>query len=73
MNRTLALVLVIAVAFVVTTLILSVILPGPHKPTDYLVMGGVATIVCLAILFYALIVAPGGKSNGSPRTPPDKL
>jgi len=59
MNRTLALVLAMVVAFAVTATILSQILPGPRKPTDYMVMGGVATLVCLVLLFVVLIAAPG--------------
>jgi hypothetical protein len=59
MNRTLTLALAMIVVFVATIAILSQILPGPRKPADYLVMGGVATLVCLALLFVVLIAAPG--------------
>jgi uncharacterized membrane protein len=74
MSRPLALALGLAVVFAATALILSAVLPGPHKPTDYLVMGGVATIVCLALLFFVLIVAPGRapKSPAKPSSEPDQ-
>ena len=71
MSRPLALALGLAVVFAATALILSAILPGPHKPTDYLVMGGVATVVCLALLFFILIVAPG-RAKSVPKTSADQ-
>lgn len=64
MNRTLTLALAMVAIFAVTALILSQLLPGPHKPADYLVMGGIATLVCLAILFVVLIASPSRKKNG---------
>jgi hypothetical protein len=33
-------------------------MPGPHKPTDYLVIGCVATLLCLLLLFVVLINTP---------------
>ena len=63
MNRTLLLALGMVMVFVVTTLILSRLMPGPHKPTDYLVMGGVATLLCLIILFTMLAAIPSRKSK----------
>jgi hypothetical protein len=30
-------------------------MPGPHKSTDYLVIGCVATLLCLLLLFVVLI------------------
>lgn len=59
MNRPFTLALAMVVIFVATAAILSQILPGPHKPSDYVVMGGVATLLCLALLFVVLIAAPG--------------
>jgi Na+/melibiose symporter-like transporter len=31
------------------------IMPGPHKPTDYLVIGAVGTLLSLLLLFVVLI------------------
>lgn len=55
MNRTLALTLGMVMIFGVTVAILLAIMPGPHKSTDYLVIGCVATLVCLLLLFVVLI------------------
>ena len=55
MKRTLLLVLGMVAIFAVTVLVLLNVLPGPHKPTDYLVIGAVATLLCLLLLFLALI------------------
>jgi hypothetical protein len=33
-------------------------MPGPHKPMDYLVIGAVATLLCLLALFVVLIKMP---------------
>ena len=41
--------------FAVTVAILLAVMPGPHKPTDYLVIGCVATLLCLLLLFVVLI------------------
>jgi hypothetical protein len=55
MNRTLALALGMVIIFSVTVAILWNIMPGPHKPTDALVIGCVATLLCLLLLFVVLI------------------
>jgi len=31
------------------------VMPGPHGATDYLVIGAVATLLCLLLLFMVLI------------------
>ena len=49
----------LAVLFAITVLILMRVLPGPHKPTDYLVMGGLATFVCLLFLFVVNLITSG--------------
>jgi len=59
MNRSVTLTLALIVVFVATAAILFQVLPGPHKPADYLVIGGVATLLCLVLLFVVLIAAPG--------------
>ena len=43
--------------FAVTVAALLRVMPGPHKPTDYLVIGCVATLLCLLLLFVVLINA----------------
>jgi Na+/melibiose symporter-like transporter len=58
MSRPVSLTLGLLIVFAVTVLILANVLPGPHRPTDYLVMGGVATMLCLVLLFLALAVLP---------------
>ena len=55
MNRTIALTLGMAMIFAVTVAILLAVMPGPHKSTDYLVIGCVATLLCLLLLFVVLI------------------
>jgi Na+/melibiose symporter-like transporter len=54
MNRTLALVLGMLLTFGVTVALLLGVMPGPHKTTDYLVIGCVATLLCLLLLFVVL-------------------
>jgi hypothetical protein len=49
----------IAVLFVVTVFILLRIMPGPHRPTDYLVIGTLATFVCLAAFFVLNLITSG--------------
>ena len=41
--------------FGVTITVLLAVMPGPHKPTDYLVIGCVATLLCLLLLFVVLV------------------
>jgi Na+/melibiose symporter-like transporter len=58
MNRTLALTLGMLMIFAVTVTILLAVMPGPHKSTDYLVIGCVATLLCLLLLFVVVINSP---------------
>lgn len=55
MKRTLILALGLIAVFGVTVGVLLNVMPGPHKPTDYLVIGAVATLLCLLLLFIVLI------------------
>jgi preprotein translocase subunit SecG len=55
MNRTLTLSALLVVVFAVTVGIMLQVLPGPHKPTDYLVIGAVATLLCILLVFFLLI------------------
>jgi Na+/melibiose symporter-like transporter len=66
MNRTTGLILGMVMIFAVTVAILLAVMPGPHKPTDYLVIGCVATLLCLLLLFVVLINTPK-RSDTEPR------
>lgn len=44
-----------AIAFAVTVALGLKLLPSPHSDTDYLVIGSVATFVCLGVMFGVLI------------------
>ena len=55
MNRTLGLAAGLALVFITTVTILVAVMPGPRKPTDYLVFGAVATFLCLLLLFVVLM------------------
>ncbi|HTP88443.1 MAG TPA: hypothetical protein VMJ34_15920 [Bryobacteraceae bacterium] len=63
MARTLALLAAMAVLFCVVVLVLNQVMPGPHRPTDYLVMGGAATMVCLLVMFVLLITTTHRSAN----------
>ena len=58
MNRTLALAVLMVLLFGGTVAVLLNVMPGPHKPMDYLVIGAVATLLCLLLLFVVLIKLP---------------
>lgn len=58
MNRTLALAGLMVLLFGGTVAVLLNVMPGPHKPMDYLVIGAVATLLCLLLLFLVLIKLP---------------
>jgi hypothetical protein len=58
MKRTIVLVALMVALFGGTVAVLLNIMPGPHKSTDYLVIGAVATLLCLLLLFVVLIKLP---------------
>jgi hypothetical protein len=70
MSRTLSLTLGMVVVFALTVAVLLNVMPAPHKPTDYLVMGAVGTLLCLLLLFVVLISAatkpPARKPDSDP-------
>jgi Na+/melibiose symporter-like transporter len=74
MSKTIALALGMIIIFGGTVAVLLAIMPGPHKSTDYLVIGCVATLLCLLLLFVVLITTakrPAPKSDtGSDQTAP---
>ena len=43
------------IVFGVVGAVLLKVLPGPHRPADFLVIGTLATLVALAALFVAII------------------
>jgi len=45
----------LVVVFAGTVAVLMRVIPSPHKETDYLVMGGVATLVTMLALFVVLV------------------
>ncbi|MGH9660350.1 MAG: hypothetical protein ACRD96_17505 [Bryobacteraceae bacterium] len=53
--RVLFLASVAAILFVVSALILTRVVPGPHSPTDYLIIGCLATLISLVVLFVLVI------------------
>ncbi len=54
-SRILALGVGLLLTFTIVAAILLRLMPGPLKETDYLVVGGVATMVSMLALFVALI------------------
>ena len=69
MNRTVGLAVGLVLVFVVTVVVEVMLVPGPHKPTDYLVFGAVATLVCLLLLFLILTNTMKKPDAGKPRKP----
>ena len=65
MNRTIALAGLMVLLFAGTVAVLVNVMPGPHKPMDYLVIGAVATLLCLLVLFLVLIKLPQKRKPGS--------
>lgn len=59
----LALTMGLLVIFAITVLLLNNLLPGPHKATDYLVMGTLATLLCILILFVLNLAMSAGNSD----------
>jgi NADH:ubiquinone oxidoreductase subunit 5 (subunit L)/multisubunit Na+/H+ antiporter MnhA subunit len=55
MNRNIGLALGMLLVFAVAVAVLLNVMPSPHKPTDYLVIGAVGTLLCLLLLFVVLI------------------
>jgi len=51
----LALTIAVVAIFSVTVAILVRVLPSPLRTTDYMVIGAVATFLCMLLLFFVLI------------------
>lgn len=54
-SRWLILVAAVVVVFGVTVAIALQLVPGPHSETDYLVIGSVATLLSLVVVFVVLM------------------
>ena len=55
-SRWLSLVAAVVVVFGVTVAIALQLVPGPHSETDYLVIGSVATLLSLVVVFVVLMI-----------------
>jgi ABC-type Fe3+-siderophore transport system permease subunit len=55
MRRAFVLALAVALVFTAVAAIMYKVMPNPLKDSDYLVIGSVATLVALLVLFFALI------------------
>jgi Na+/melibiose symporter-like transporter len=66
MNRTIALSAGMVLLFAATVGVLLNVMPGPHKRTDYLVMGAAATLLCLVLLFVVLFTSPAKPDKEKP-------
>lgn len=53
----------IVAVFIALVLILLKVMPGPHKATDYLVIGTVATLVCILLAFVLFVSTSGKRSD----------
>jgi hypothetical protein len=66
MNRNLGLALGMLLIFAASVGVLVNIMPAPHKPTDYLVIGAVGTLLSLLLLFVVLIKSAEKPRSGKP-------
>jgi preprotein translocase subunit SecG len=55
MRRNGILILGMIVVFAVIVALMLHALPGPHRPSDYMVIGTLATLACLALVFIVLL------------------
>lgn len=55
MNRTIALALGVMIVFAATAAIMVRFMPEPLKNPDYVVIGSVATLVSILVLFFGLV------------------
>jgi uncharacterized membrane protein len=63
MGRTLSLALAVVFIFAVVAAIMLKVMPAPLKDSDYLIIGSVATMVSLLMLF-VLVAMTSGKASG---------
>ena len=55
MKRNAVLAIGLIFTFCAIAAILTVVMPGPHKATDYLVIGAIATFICLLLMFFLMM------------------
>jgi uncharacterized membrane protein len=63
MGRTISLALAVVFMFAAVAGIMLKLMPAPLKDSDYLIIGSVATMLSLLLLFVLLIVRSGKASN----------
>jgi hypothetical protein len=63
MARTLSLTLALVFIFAAVAGIMLKVMPAPLKDSDYLIIGSVATMLSLLLLF-VLLIATSGKTSG---------
>ncbi|MGI8741510.1 MAG: hypothetical protein ACR2NN_02855 [Bryobacteraceae bacterium] len=63
MNRKVSVAGGIVAVFLATVLILLRVMPGPHKATDYMVIGTLATFVCILLAFILFTATTGKRSE----------
>ncbi len=62
MGRTISLALALVLVFAAVAGIMLKVMPAPLKDSDYLIIGSVATMVSLVLLF-VLLIATSGKAS----------
>jgi hypothetical protein len=55
MARIFSLGLALAIVFGLVAFVLLNVIPGPHKSSDYLVIGAVSTLISMVVLFLVLV------------------
>ena len=63
MGRTISLTLALVFMFAAVAGIMLKVMPAPLKDSDYLIIGSVATMVSLLLLFVLLVATSGRSSN----------
>jgi hypothetical protein len=61
------LILGLIVMFGVVVALMLRLLPGPHRPSDYMVIGTFATLACIALVFVVLLRTEKGKQRKRPK------
>jgi hypothetical protein len=63
MIRTLSLAFALVFTFAAVAVIMLKVMPAPLKDSDYLIIGSVATMVSLLMLFMLVVATSGNRSN----------
>lgn len=63
MLRKLSFIAGIVVVFASTVFILLHLFPGPHQPADYIVVGTIATFICILLVFVGALSTIGKRGN----------